>query len=295
MRVTPRLLLMAGLAVVSVGVVADTIPTVAIPENFFLGHPAPAVPETTAKVAAAVEKPQAINGAIYTVVSPIYTGTGGTSSYLRLFNGGAATATFTIKVVGSPSATTYGTATIQVPPRASPQYSMVGTPAAPGILDSAGVAGLQGSDTGMAFYIQSTESTAGYQHVTFNTTNLFFENASVCAYALNHTVGSVVNSKVITNIHTSLLPTYPSQVEIHNYFNAAVTFTVTVIEAKTGTVKGSVSVPIGANTTYIKPMSFFESQVGWTPVGGELHANLVVTNPAGIAPTVMVGQSIVNQ
>jgi len=297
MRMTPRLLFVAaGLAVVSAAVVADTIPTAAIPESFLLGHAAPA---DTAKPAAAavIEKSQAVNGALYAVVAPVYMGTGGTNSYIRAFNGGATAVNFSFTVVGSPSGITYGIANVSVPSRASPQLNTFGTATAPGIFDLAGVTGLRGSDTGVSVYIQSIEPTAGYQHVTFNTTNFFFENASVCAHALHDTIKSVVNSQVLTNIHTSLFPTYPAQVTIHNYASAATTYTVYVISATTGVVKGTVNVAIPANSTVTQPMTYFETQAGWTPSSalGELHANLVVTNPTGVAPQVMLGQSVINQ
>ncbi len=296
MRVTSRLglVLLAGAALVSLGVVADTLPAYPIPTSFFLGN-APATPAVapaakspaSAAPAATIEKPQAVNGTLYAVVAPTYNGTGGTTSYLRLFNGGAAAATFSITVVGSPSAFTYGVATFSVPSGASPQYSLQE------ILTAANAAAL--NDTSFSLYIQSAEPSAGYQHVTFNTTNLFFENSSSCAYALNHTIKSLVDSQVLMNVHTTLFPTYPAQVEIHNTWNASVNYKVTVREAKTGVVKGQVPVTITANTTYIKPMSFFQDAVGWTPGSGEFHANLVVTNAAGGAPAVMLGQSIVNQ
>lgn len=291
MRVTPRLglVLLAGVALVSLGVVADTIPPGPIPTNFFLGNaPASAAKSAaSAAPAATVEKSQAVNGTLYAVVAPTYNGTGGTTSYIRLFNGGAAAATFTITVVGSPSAFTYGVATYSIPSGASPQHSLQD------ILTAANAAAL--NDTSFSLYIQSTEATAGYQHVTFNSNNLFFENASSCNYALNHTIKSVVNSQVLLNVHTTLFPTYPSQVEMHNTWNATVTYKVYVREAKTGAIKGQISVPIKANTTYIQPMSYYQTAVGWSPAAGEFHANLVITDTAGIAPSVTLGQSIINQ
>jgi len=289
MRVTPRLLLLAGVAIVSVGVVADTLPSSQIPANFLLGTAAKA-PEAAKKAApAAIETGKAVNGALYAVIAPTYNGTGGTSSYLRLFNGGASAATFSVNVVGSPSGNSYGVATIQVPSRASPQYTMSE------VLTAAGAQALNGGDTTYSFYLQSTEPTAGYQHVTFNTVNLFFENSSSCTYGLNQTVKSVVNSIVLTNIHTSLFPTYPSQIEVHNYWNAPVNYTVTVIEARTGVVKGQTTLALGANTTSIQPFTYYQNAVGWTPAAGELHANLVITDPSGVYPAVTVGQSIINQ
>jgi hypothetical protein len=289
MRVTPRLLLLAGVAIVSVGVVADTLPASQIPVNFLLGGAVQA-PETQATAApAALETGKAVNGSLYAVVAPTYNGTGGTSSYLRLFNGGSVAATFSVNVVGSPSGNSYGVATFQVPVRGAPQYAMSE------VLTAAGAGELSGGDTTYSLYIQSSESTAGYQHVTYNSVNQFFENSSSCTYALNQTIKSVANSIVLTNIHTSLFPTYPSQIEIHNYWNAPVNYTVTVIEARTGVIKGQTTLSLGANTTSIQPFTYYQNAVGWTPGGGELHANLVVTDPSGVYPAVTVGQSIINQ
>lgn len=284
------MLIAAGIALVSVGVVADTVPTVSNPENFFLGQAprSPANGAETATATAAVEKPQAVNGALYAVIAPTYNGSGGTSSFIRLFNGGAATATFSVTVQGSPSGNTYGVGNLQVPTRAALQYSMAD------ILTAANAGPLAGADTSYSLYLQSAESTAGFQHVIFNTTNLFFENVSACTYLLNQTIRSIVNSVVLTSIHTTLFPTYPSQVEIHNYLNSAVNYTVTVIDARTGTIKGAAIVPVEANATRIEPFSFFQNAVGWTPAAGEFHGNIVVTNPNGSPAAVLLGQSITN-
>ena len=103
------------------------------------------------------------------MVSPTYTGANGSTSYLRLFNGNqSAAATFTIVVVGTCTGNTYGTANISVPSDASPQFPLST------ILTLAGAGALSGCDSnsgdGYALYIQSTEPTAGYEHVTFNPT-----------------------------------------------------------------------------------------------------------------------------
>ncbi|MSO72608.1 MAG: hypothetical protein EXQ84_03225 [Rhodospirillaceae bacterium] len=293
MRKSSRMLVLGGIALVSVGVIADTIPTVQIPDSYFLGQAprSPAIGAETAKTAAAVEKPQAVNGALYAVIAPTYNGTGGTNSYIRLFNGGAATATFSVTVQGSPSGNTYGTrgTLIQVPTRAAPQYILSS------ILSLAGAGALTGGDVSYSLYLQSVEPTAGYQHVIFNGVNRFFENVSSCTYLLNQTIRSVVNSVVLTNVHTQVIAAYPSQIEIHNYLNATTTYTATVIEAGTGTIKGQFNIPIAANASYAMPFSFFASSVGWTPVGAEQHANIVLTNPNGALPAIVMGQSIVSQ
>jgi hypothetical protein len=240
--------------------------------------------------AAAIAPAQAaLNGALYAVVAPTYTGAGGTTSFIRLFNGGSAATTFSITVQGSPSGNTYGTAMISVPVRAAPQFSLSQ------ILSQANAGPFVGGDTNYSLYIQNPEPSAGYQHVTFNSGNNFFENVSSCKNLLNQSVAAVVNSAVLTNVHTSRLAAFPSQVEIHNFFNAPVTYRLTIIAARTGTIRGTMDVNIAANETRMLSMSSIESQVNWQPGEGEEHANIVITDPSGALPNVMLSQSIVNQ
>src|SRR5262249_36103662 len=135
-----------------------------------------------------IEKPSALNGQLYAVIAPIYTGA--TSSFIRLFNGMNASSTFSISVVGSPSGRVMGTTTYSVPSNASPQYPIAD------IISKAGAGSLTNGDTSYALYLQDPDSTAGYQHVTFNGNNSFFENNSICANLLSPTVVSISNAQV---------------------------------------------------------------------------------------------------
>jgi hypothetical protein len=295
MRASIRILLLASVAngAGSALVAADDIPTVKIPDAYMTGQ-GPAGPERPAAFptrapGAAAEKPAAINGTLYAVIAPTYTGSGGTLSYLRLFNGASAASNFSITVVGSPSGRTYGTANIQVPRSGSPQYSLTQ------VLQNANAAALNGGDTSYALYVQNPDTAAGYQHVIYNDKNGFFENVSLCNSLLNQAVASVSSTAVLTNVHTSRLPTYPVQIELHNYWNAAVTYRVTLIDSQTGTVVGTpVNVQTAPNASYSMPMSFFETNAGWSPGADQYHVNLFVTDPAGGQPYNMLGQTILN-
>ena len=80
--------------------------------------------------AASVDRPAAPDASQgqYAVIAPIFTGgAGGINSYIRLVNNGGTDAgkpftvtTYTVQVVGSPSGTVYGSATIQVAANAAP-------------------------------------------------------------------------------------------------------------------------------------------------------------------------------
>ena len=287
------------------------IPTIEIPETYNVGRvPAalaaslpPPVVDKAAKnevVAAASEQEtdvdgemghsvaKALNGTLYAVIAPVFDGSNVTQSFFRFVNGSSATSTFSVTVVGSPSGDTYGTGMIDVPMRGSPQFSLGG------IRDLTGAPALQNGDTAYALYIQNADQGSGYQHVIFNNANSFFENASICNTNFDEVLKNISNSKVLTNVHTSLLAAWPSQVEIHNFWNASVTYLVSVIEAVSGDVMGQVNVQMDANSSYSMPFTFFEDSVGWEPASGELHANLVVSDPTGASPNIVLGHFILN-
>ncbi|MSO73127.1 MAG: hypothetical protein EXQ84_05900 [Rhodospirillaceae bacterium] len=304
MRFTIGLIASAGLlgaALAAFGARAeDPIPTIQIPDEYRLGSlpdgvmkpPAPqtaAAPRTSAAPAAAgFETASAINGTNnYAVIAPTYTGT--TSSFIRLFNGGSTAASFSVTVVGATTGTNYGTGVIVVPTRSSPQFTMTEIRSKANVSASA-------TDTTFSLYIQSAEPTAGYQHVTFNGNNFFFENSSVCAHLLNEAIAPVVASVALINVHTSSLAgnQFPSQIDIHNYFNAAINYKFTIADAANGTVVGQTNVATAPNTSYSMPFSFFENAINWHPTSAQPHANIIVTDPSGAAPAVVLGLSITN-
>jgi hypothetical protein len=258
--------------------------TLAAFEDHLVGQP-------PATIAGGIERPAAIKGEEYAVIAPLYL-TADPLSLLRLYNGGVATATFEISVVGSPSGNNYGTASFQIPPRASTQYSVSQ------IITAAGATSISPSDSTYSFYLRSAEKSAGYQHILFSNSTGFFENLSLCKYSLNEVLRSPADQAVITNVHTSRLVTvaggYPSQIDLHNFSNNAATYRLSVIEAENGTVRGSVDYATAANSTYAIPFSYFEQQIGWVPSGTQYHANIVLTDRNGGPPSVVLGHSILN-
>ena len=112
MRVGLKMLtavLCAGASVAALA--ADRAATTMDSEKFLVGQFEGAVP---AAGAPGRERAQAVNGNLYAVVAPLYV-TPPFLSYLRLVNAGGTAATFTVTVVGSGTATAYGTATYTVP------------------------------------------------------------------------------------------------------------------------------------------------------------------------------------
>ena len=222
-------------------------------------------------------------GRNYAVVAPIFTGGDGNLSYLRLSNGGSAASTFIVTVVGSPTGKVYGEANVSVPPTASPQYSITD------ILSRAGAAPLSGGDTAYSLYLQDGDA-VGFQHVIYNSTSGFFENASVCQYNM-----AAASQPVLTNVHTSRLATYPAQISIHNYYNAPVSYRVQVFDSATGVFIGNVPFQTAANSTYLIPESYFEQQLGWTPASNQSHINLRFTAEGIDQAPVIVSNLILSQ
>jgi hypothetical protein len=288
-------LVAAGLVMVSGAVSADQLPTLSI-EAFRTGvAPAglegierPSGPTTEGK-ASSREKSSALNGTLYSVIAPTYDGTGtGTLSFIRLFNGAQQTSTFSVTVVGSPSGRTYGSANIAVPRSASLQEDLGR------ILARASAGPLTGGDTGYALYVQNADTASGWQHVTYNDGNKFFENHSVCGTLLNQQIASISSTQVLINVHTSRLSAYPSRIQIHNYWNAAVTYRVTIIDAVTGAVINAFNVATAANASYDIPMSQVESQINFVPTAAQNHVNVFVTDPSGAPPYEVLGHTIMN-
>lgn len=235
------------------------------------------------------EHASALNGELFAIIAPTYNDPSGTTSYLRLYNANVQPSTYSITVVGSPSARVYGTANVSVPPLASPQYTLAQ------ILSLTKSSALVGGDTSYSLYLQNPDDTAAYQHVTYNTANGFFENASVCRALLNQHEIPTFQRVSVPNVHTSVLAGYPSQVVIHNYWDAPITYRLTVTDSATGTQVGTMTLPMGINSTVTLPFSAIEQQIGWKPTASQFHANVLVTEVGnGYAPAI-IGQNIRNQ
>ncbi len=228
---------------------------------------------------------------LYAVVAPLYV-TPPFLSYIRLVNAGEATAEFTIAVVGSGTATDYGTATYAVPAAATLQLSLSQ------ILVAANAVTRNEADAQFSFYIQSPAPLAGYQHITLNQDAGFFGNASICKYMLQEVQKNAVNQVMLPSIHTSRLAAagYPSQIELHNSAFAPVTYRFYIRDEATGALlnPGGMDFPTRANASYTIPWSQIESQIGFNPSGSQLRANLIVTDTTGAPLQVQLSQSIVN-
>lgn len=262
---------------------ADNAASVMDSDRFLLSQFPQANPSSTR------EREQAVNGSLYAVIAPLYV-TPPFLSYIRLVNAGAGTASFTITVVGSGTANAYGTASYTVPTAGTLQLSMSQ------ILVAANAVTRDSADVQFSFYIQSPQQLAGYQHVTLNETAKYFENASVCKYTLQEVQRDATSQVMLPSIHTSRLAAagYPAQIELHNFANAAVTYRFFIRDEATGNLINSMDFPTRANASYTIPWSQIESQIGFSPSADQIRANMIVTDPSGAPPQILIGQTIVN-
>jgi len=232
-----------------------------------------------------IERASAVSGTDDFIVAPIF-GSGTSTSFLRLANPTSLSANYTIRVVGSPSGNLYGTAIYSVPAYASPQYAYSQ------ILTAASTTAPQGSDDSYSFYVRSSNTQSGFQHVLYNDTNKFFENVSVCTWgaATNYTA----LNRAVVNAHTTTLAAYPTVILIHNYAATSGNYRLSVYESSTGTPKGTYDFSVVANGTYATPVSFFQTQVGWQPTSSDRHANFVFEATGSTTYSLTVGQAITN-
>lgn len=251
--------------------------------------------------AVVTEASAALNGTLYAVVAPLYDGSTGSSSFIRLYGGTAsANSTFTIRIVNSTTGANMGNMiTIPVPKYSSPQFSF------DTLIAMAGTA--KTSDHNYSLYIQNAEPTAGYQHVTYNATSGLFENNSNCSNTLNQVVKAANPSLVLTNLHTTQInpSVYPMQIEIHNYWNAAVTYGVYGYDAGTadnaGTIRagsgaaiGSKTYTVPANSTLSMSNAKLQQDFNFTPNSSQLHMNIIVTEIGGQQPAEVLTAVVVN-
>ena len=235
------------------------------------------------------ERAQALDGTLYTVVAPTYTGTGGGPlTFMRFYNANtAAASTFAVTVLGSPSGQTYGSASYLVAANASLQIDLTK------ILADAGAAALSGGDTSYSLYLKNADDLAMFQHVTYSNVSGFFENLSLCQYFQGAVYSRITN--VLSNVHTTRISTYPVDITVHNYTNAARAYLATVTDANTGVLIGKVTLNVGANTTLRLAESSLEQQLNFVPTANQFHINISMVDSTNAATlTAIIGQYVFN-
>ncbi len=210
-------------------------------------------------------------GFAHTAVAPIYDGTNGNTSYIRLANTSTASKQISVTVIGMPSGRDYGSFTYNLAAWASQQKSIHE------ILRDAGITpGYIVPDTAYSVYLSTVGTIPlGFQHIVYNASTRALQNMSACNYRPNMDYAAL--NRFIGNVHTdqAIMSAYPATVSIHHYAGGSASYLVDVYVAETGEHKGNFTMSLQANETFTAPMGFFEQRVNWVPVLGQSHANLV--------------------
>jgi hypothetical protein len=115
--------------------------------------------------------------------------------------------------------------------------------------------------------------------VIYNGANQFFEDVTVCPSGT-----SLQGERNLTNVHSSVISTFPETIYLHNLLDIPATYTVKVRDSRTGTLLGTLpSLSASANTTYAIPESFFETQLGIVPTTMQDHLTIEFRATAAFA------------
>jgi hypothetical protein len=126
-------------------------------------------------------------------------------------------------------------------------------------------------------------------------TSRFFENMSGCTWDPTLTYSGL--NRALGNIHTSqqIMSEYPALVAIHHYGLAPARYRADIYVSETGEWKGAFAFNIAANESYVVSMRWYEQSVGWNPIFGQSHANIIFSRDDGGTYQAVVGYSIFNQ
>lgn len=238
---------------------------------------------------AQTERAQAIDGTGYTNVAPVYLGTNGSPlSYMRFYNANTTgSSTFAVTVLGSPSGQVYGTTSYPVAAGASLQVDLTK------ILTDAKASALSGGDTSYSLYLKNPDDFAMFQHVTYSNTSGFFENLTLCQYFQGAVYSRITN--LLSNVHTTRISSYPVDITVHNYTNAARAYVATVTDANTGAQIGKTTLNVGANATLRLAEATLEQQLNFTPSANQFHINISMADATNATTlTAIIGQYVFN-
>jgi hypothetical protein len=251
---------------------------------------------TIGLIASSVQKARAIDGtaASTAVVAPTYVSPTHTtaSSFIQLFNGGTASSTFTLTVVGIPSGTTYGSqVSIAIPANASVQYAVEEIVRRSGSTPGT----FLGTDTGYAVYVVNTSKTAGYRHIVYDPVTDLYENHSNCQALINEQMTPERNRVVLTNLHSTKITGFPSSIEVHNPSQTAVALTLSLYNAgipsatgapvaNAGKLTCTISRTVQGNSRLGLSIAAFEASPGCVIDDDQFQHNVAITTATGAPP-----------
>lgn len=228
-----------------------------------------------------------------TFMSAVLPSTAAAASYLRFFNPTSRNGIVTVTLRHTGSATVLGTWTQSVPSGASLQTALRD------IEIAARVTPVNSSET---YTLAIISTFSGYaQHVTWNPARGTLTGMSLCGPA------RAADGASLMNVHSALIPAYPSSIVITNSGTTARTAVLTVRDSRSGQTLGawtSSSIAAGASTREI-PASEIMSGARVSTGNTLYHVNMeldaafagamqhIVTNIAAGAPTDMTAKCVI--
>ncbi|MGE4064137.1 MAG: hypothetical protein AB7E79_12290 [Rhodospirillaceae bacterium] len=199
------------------------------------------------------------------IVAPIFSGIGGSTSYVRIFNPGSATEIATLLIRSDSSGKLLGQVTVSVPAKASPQWS---------ISDLLRSARLDRDALGkFSLRMVRTTNLLAFQHVIYDSQNNFLQNATICApiddAALN-TLGSY-----LLNLYVPTSAEFRSHVVLQNPAAAPVTTRLRFFDAENGADLGaSAAIVIAPGETRLVSLPSLAEPMDLKLAETRLHINL---------------------
>jgi hypothetical protein len=183
-------------------------------------------------------------------------------SYLRFHNAETTQGLVTVTVLDDSTGATLGVWSSPVLANASIQVPVA-------TIESQAVPAI--TPTGGTYTLMVDAPMMGHvQHVIWNPLGASLTNLSGCASGLSS------DSRTMINVHTSLIPNYPSILEVHNTGAAAATPRFAVFDARNGQPFGTFTAPAAIpplGTAMIDASHVVES-LGITPAAGMYHINM---------------------
>ncbi len=224
---------------------------------FFTGTTSPVVPSPSASV---------------TRIAPVYFSNAPTvHSYVRIINSGTTAGQVQI-TVRDELGNLLGTWKQQIAANSAPQFDISTLEAAVGISPPA----TPPSRPGAFARLDISSDFDGYaQHVLWNPAGGSLTTMSVCDQ------GASANASFVSNVHTSNITAYPSQIVLTNTTSLASTATLEVLDSASGNKLGTwTSSVIPANGSIVVAAAKVQADIGFSPSSTQSHMTLKFSGTA---------------
>jgi cytochrome c peroxidase len=200
-----------------------------------------------------------------TQIGPVYAaGNPQGQSFLRVFDPGNRALGVTVTLLAADGVRALATWSATVPPLAARQFSLAE-------IEAAALPHLATGDLPATYRIAVDGDAPGFaQHVVWRASDASLQMVSGCG------VRAMTPARYALNVHTDLLPSYPSVVTLKNGSGADRTATFDVYDAATGARVSGYGRSVPANTSLSFTEARFAADTGFAAKPGQYHLNFVL-------------------